>query len=390
MTKQEDQLSSSLEPQHKPKLPMEVNFTTWAEKYAQFEKNQFENEDEKESRLFWIKTTNDFTKLSQTQHYFQYLSFAKLRPKLHFLIRSRFFEKWRKGVYVSRWSRLARGLRKNQLLEEMREVAEKIKYVRTQIAIKAYSTDIDERKTKESINKITDNLVNQSLALNNLSPRPTIPYKPPSPRANQSKLGSPKRSTKSKSRKSGLKSPKTRDIDLTEEPKEELIEEQEIKEAIPAQEVIEEEEIKEEIPAPETCETESQTVHNEPTKRNFLVYLIPIISLLLGVVMFYVVSPPYAFNSLHQANNDVYQPKQEPVHATQAEILNDNITKTTANASKKDNSDEVNQTQITDDKNNSTVLENNHTTSNEQTTIQHEKQLDQEKQNEEKIHEKQK
>lgn len=275
-----------------PKHISEVTFTSWADQYSKCEKMSFEEKGEKESRLFWLKTTRDFTKLSEMQRYYQFLRYAQLRPKLHHLIRAHYFEIWRKGVYSSRWRRLSRLILMKKYLDDIGESGERVKYVRSKISGKMYKEIVNDEKSKQSLDVIASDMLNTVNPLSILMPKPEVPVRentaldspfsssmvnspksPNSPRSTRSPK-SPRSSKSPKSPKSPKKSPtKSREVDLM---------------------TNEDVEVQAQVTK---CESEVQTLPLQKKNNIPLLILIFLIALIAGMIAFFFISPAGVFRS---------------------------------------------------------------------------------------------
>lgn len=297
--KDEDSLSvdsslSEAEP-IKPKHISEVTFTSWSEQLSNCQKMIFDGDGEKESRLFWLKTTKDFTKISDMQRYYQFLRYAELRPKLHHLMRAHYFEVWRKSVYINKWKRLSRLVLMKKCLEDFGESGERIKYVRSKISERSYKEVINDEKSKQSLDAIASNMLSTVNPLSILMPKPDIPVHENNNLDSSltlSFLNSPKspKSPKRKRSPRSPKSPKSPKTSETPEFPESPVETRDIN-------LIEEANDEKEQITITKCEEEVQTMPIQKKNNLPLYTLIFILALIAGIVAFFFISPAGAFKS---------------------------------------------------------------------------------------------
>ncbi|OHT01924.1 hypothetical protein TRFO_31110 [Tritrichomonas foetus] len=329
------ELSSEAPEPPSPRRICELSFKSFSEQYDKVQKLKVTDEEaveEKNSRLFWLATTRDFTKLHEMQAVFQYLQFAKIRPKLNEIRKARHFEIWRKGVYYSRWWRLARNLRHKNRLENFHENADRVAYVRTKLAGKLYKEQTDQRN--QGINAITD-LSKNIIPLNVLAPRPDIPIRESlSPRG--SIRGSPK---------GGL----TPDISPINSPKKKSPRKRSPRRSpSPPRSPVVDNAVQ--LPSPEKEEVEIQTSIKPPSNLPIFV-LVFLVALIAGVLSFFLISPSGAFTSKDAQKIDSLN--FDDAHANLTD-LNQTLNETTVDKNKSfilEGSEVTNET-------NSTILEN--------------------------------
>ena len=289
------EISSEAPEPPSPKYIMEISFKSFGDQYDACQKMKIDDPDEKESRLFWLGLTRDYTKLNEMQNVFQYLRWAKIRPKLNAIRKARYFEIWRKNVYYKRWNRFRRNVSRNNYLSIYHENADRVCYVRTKIAGKVYKQVTDE--THPGIDLVSD-LTNKVVPLNVLSPRPGLPGAVVSRDASPigspqlSPIGSPKKSP----RKRRPRSP----------PKPQVV-----------HKYVQMEPIKEEV--------SSQTAPPPPPSNLPIFILVFLIALCAGVVTFFMVSPTSLVDS-----SDVWNDYNSSYLSNKNTTLDINETNTTA------------------------------------------------------------
>lgn len=130
---------SQEEPNSPPQVPesprriTEISFTSFASRLEKLEQSETKGDAREKGKIFWLRITRDVTKIHEMQNVFKYLRYAQVGPTIKRVKTQTFFNRWKRAMSTHKWVEVASKLRDQIRINEFKDSANRITYVRSKL-----------------------------------------------------------------------------------------------------------------------------------------------------------------------------------------------------------------------------------------------------------------
>lgn len=136
---------SQEEPNSPPQVPesprriTEISFTSFASRLERLEQSETKGDPREKGKIFWLRITRDVTKIHEMQNVFKYLRYAQVGPTIKRVRTQTFFNRWKRAITSHKWIEVASKLRDQIRVNEFKDSANRISYVRSKLTKENYT-----------------------------------------------------------------------------------------------------------------------------------------------------------------------------------------------------------------------------------------------------------
>lgn len=135
---QEEEINSPPQVPESPRRITEISFTSFASRLEKLEQSETKGDPREKGKIFWLRITRDVTKIHEMQNVFKYLRYAQVGPTIKKVKTQTFFNRWKRAISGHKWIEAASKLRDQIRINEFKDSANRITYVRSKLTKENY------------------------------------------------------------------------------------------------------------------------------------------------------------------------------------------------------------------------------------------------------------